>query len=1358
MRSCAHYWSRSFFWRGVFILAAWKASAADLPIGPLAVAVNADGRLELFASDADGGLRHRWQRESLHDWSAWSSLGGHLCPGAAVVQDKMGRLWVFAVDQSSRRVESCFQTSSNSLNWSAWSKLSGQAVQPPVAAELGPDGQLHVFGVGAGGHSLKHTWQLENEGGWSEWSDLGGTLGPGPVVTRSQTGQLEVFCLNQTDNTLVHCWQTDREAPDKWSAWSDLGARVLPGFEVGLNADGRLEVFGVSAVDSCVGHSFQLAAGLPMGWSPWYSLDAKMKPEVAWGRNRDGRIEIFAVSPTNDRIFHSIQAKADATTNWSIWTDMSLSGALTRSRPAVGRNLEGWLELFSLDEKLDNVVNHCCQIAGNLEWTDWSSLNRLTMQYLTREWHLDDGLTDNRVQAIAQTGEGYIWVGTRNGLRRFDGVRFEALDLNPVFGKPNVSITCLLTDRNGALWIGSEQAGLARMAGGQLTHFGRTNGLAGESVTAICEGKDSSLWIGTTNGLSHYQEGAFVNLTSRDGLLPGPVRSIAEDSEGSLWVTTRNGLSHVQGNTINNFTQMNGLPDNSVRGIWQDVPGRLWIGSNRGLLLYRNSKFYAYTRNFGLPDRLVNVVRSDRQGNVWVGTGSGLYRFQDGTFLEELGAGGISLGTINAVFEDREGNLWAGSQNGLFRLTPKKLLLYNKQLGLTHANVTTVLEDVSGSLWIGTAGGGLDRLRNQAITAFAPGATNSIDQVLSLCAGRDGSLWVGGDYGGGLTHFQEGEATHYARREGLPGGTVRVIHEDRAGHVWFGTGFGLSCLQAGRFVTNAIITHLADENVRAICEDKQGSLWFGTDDGLSRWQDGHATRFTTHHGLSANRITALYQDEDQTLWIGTESSGLNRYESATGRFVSYGTQQGLFSDEILEILADDIGWLWMTSPQGVFRVRKADFALVDSKRLKAVNCIAYGRDDGLESVSCGAGKPGGWKTRDGELWFPTGQGVVAIDPRIININLTPPTVHIEKLMANAKPLALPATAGAPVRIPPGRNELEFHYTAPSFQKPERIRFKYKLEGVNPDWIDADTRRTAYYNNLSPGHYSFHVRACNSDGVWNERGASLAVILLPYFWQTRLFLSLAGLGLALSIASVARYATKRKMERQLQQVKQQHAVELERTRIARDMHDELGAKLTRISFQGAMARRRLDDAPEAAQHVEKMAQTARELVSSLDEIVWAVDPKNDSLDDLATYVCRYASAFFEDSPIHCKFVIPARLPDCRLTTDVRHNLFLAVKEALNNVLKHSGASRVEIQIKVGGGTFEIRISDNGGGMAPTEGLKTERVGHGLVNLNERLGAIQGRCEITSSPGQGTSVRLIVPLATASRFDRVILLSD
>jgi signal transduction histidine kinase len=501
-------------------------------------------------------------------------------------------------------------------------------------------------------------------------------------------------------------------------------------------------------------------------------------------------------------------------------------------------------------------------------------------------------------------------------------------------------------------------------------------------------------------------------------------------------------------------------------------------------------------------------------------------------------------------------------------------------------------------------------------------------------------------------------------------------------------------------------------------------------------------------------ILSLYEDADNVLWIGTKGSGLLRWrEGVVNAFTSAG---GLFSDAIYSILEDGHTNLWLNSSRGIFRLEKKQMEAVIRGRRSVVNSISYGKADGV--LSSGqyrdVTQPSACKDAQGRLWFRTTQGVAVVNPDEVRVNDRPPPVLIQEILADKASVgasALSLEVAREIAVKPGHGELEIHYAALSFRAPEKNQFRYKLESVDLNWVEAGTRRVAFYNNLHPGRYRFQVTACNNDGVWSETGASITLLLKPHFWQAGWFLSLGILAAVGFVGGTARYVTRRRLERKLALLEQQHAVEKERARIARDMHDELGAKLTRISFQGALARRSGANPPETDQRIAQMSETARELVLSLDQIVWAVDPDNDSLESLANYICRYAGEFFENSPIGCKFSIPRTLPPCHLSTDVRHNVFLAVKEALNNAHKHSGASRVTLTISAGVDKFEITIADDGRGVGNGEGGETDksrRAGRGLVNLRERLASINGKFELKSEPGQGAEVRLIVPLTGES----------
>jgi len=1334
---------------------------------------HADGYLEVFRVDAGGTLQHRWQKKSNGDWSAWVSLGQGFCPEIALASNARGELEAFAVSAASPVLLHARRVETNGTDWTGWTYLGG-GIRPPLAAAQNAEGRLEVFGLAENSSEVRHLWQTRE--GWSGWASLGGEVEPGFIVASNRDGRLELFGVEPHTRALIHCRQQSPSAGAgaDWSGWASLGGCIRPGFAVGQNALGVLEVFGVNATNGAVERIRQAVPASSGEWTAWENFGGDARDGLAAGQSADGRLEVLAVNRADGMLLHRWEILNNGSDQWSAWASM---GRRAEPSPAVGRNEDGNLEVFAVDPDNHATLNHKRQISQASDWLDWATLDQPALPYSSRTWRTDEGLPDNQVQAIAQTRDGYLWVGTRAGLARFDGISFTSFDIRNTPALRNSSITALCADRQGALWSGTEGGGLVRLREGVFTAYGKTDGLAGDVLKVVYEARDGSLWIGTTTGISRYRDGQFINYTRRQGLSSDVVSCIAEDRDGFLWVATGEGLNRLKGAALDAFPMPNGLPNDSVRAILQDRAGRIWIGSNNGMLWYNAywKSFYAYNTKYGLSDTFVSAICDDREGNLWVGTYSGLNRFREGRFFTELNNEGVPFDRVNALFEDGGGNLWVGSRDGLTRLTPERFLACTKRQGLSHNNVMSVLEDRQGQLWIGTWGGGLNCLHDERVTTYA--STNDLAQtlVLALAEAHDGSLWIGADFDGGLARLKNGAFTHYTSKDGLPPAAIRVVHEDRATNLWVGTSQGLYSLRNGSF-TN-LNPYLAGVAVRAISEDPSGQLWFGTDAGLTRWRSGAFTNFTTADGLPDNRILALYSDRDRNLWLGTRDAGLVRCRN--GRFTPYTTRQGLFSDEIFEIIEDNQGWLWMTCSKGVFRVRKRDLDQLDQGVQDTFSSIAYGRNDGLESIQCnGAAKPAAWKARDGRLWFPTAKGVVVIDPATAPVNQRPPPVFIEQVLADRKPLRAPVPVSTinyqlsttpslhhsttpliqqsinpsipppplpvPLVAPPGRGELEFHYTALDLAAPESARFKYRLEGFDPEWLDAGARRVAYYNNLAPGTYTFRVRACSRDGAWNQEGASLAILLRPHLWQTwwwRGFLGVLAVG---AVGGTARYATRRRMQRKLELLQRRHAIERERGRIAKDIHDDLGSSLTRIMMLGERTEEGLARREEIGLHVHKIVGTARASVQAMDEIVWAVNPENDTLEGLVEYLSHYADEFFENSDVRCRLEIPVELPACTLPADIRHDLFLVVKEAFHNIVKHSRASEVRVRVAMDAAQLLLTIEDNGRGFDPAQ-TPPGRKGNGLTNMRKRLEPHGGHLSLTSSPAHGTKIEIKTALS-------------
>jgi ligand-binding sensor domain-containing protein/signal transduction histidine kinase len=976
--------------------------------------------------------------------------------------------------------------------------------------------------------------------------------------------------------------------------------------------------------------------------------------------------------------------------------------------------------------------------------------------FSARIWQIEDGLPHNVVQAITQTQDGYLWVGTRQGLARFDGVSFTPLDLASNEVAP--SVTSLAAGQDGGLWIGTGKKGLFRFKDGLLSHYGPAEGLKSREILRLLTGGDGSLWIASRGGMARWQNGQIKPLTD-SALTTNEIMSLCLDAKGALWMGASRGVQRLEDQIIFSSRTANGHPLRAIRALFSDSEGTLWIGGGNGLTLEKEGVFRYYPKGEGAT-AIISAILRDRAGNVWVGTQGGLSRFDGEKFQEEPPQEETASCAIHALFEDREGSLWVGSAKGLERLTGESFVTYTKQHGLSQNVISSLCAGRDGSIWIGTWGGGLNRLKDESITTYNKSNGLSSDFVVALAEARDGTLWAGTAYAHdapGLDRLKDGQISPNRLATEQISPAITVLLEDRQGIMWAGSRNGLGCFKQGKFTACAGQNAPANRPVNALCAGRDGCLWIGTESGLMRWSNGRFDSLDGQKSGPKTFVLSLYEDAEGELWIGTMGEGLVRL--ANGTFKKFSTQQGLLSDSIYSILEDRRHDLWLQSGKGLFRVGKKQFDELARGTIQSLNCIGYGKADGIlgsgewqeATRQTQPAQPAACKGADGRFWFRTSEGVAVTDPDKIMNNDLPPPVVIERIVADRQPILPPPPnrdgARPPdfLKIAPGRGELEFHYTALSLVAPEKNRFRYRLAGSDPDWVDAGGRRVAYYNHLAPGRYTFHVAGCNNDGVWNETGAAISLKLLPHPWQTWWFLGACGAALVACVGGGARHITRTRMQRKLERLGQLNAIETERARIARDMHDELGAKLARISFQAAIAVRSLSNPAIAEQEIGKIAHTARALVSSLEEIVWAVDPGNDSLENLATYICRYAGDLFQNSPMTCEFRIPANLPDCRLSSDARHNVFLAVKEALTNVLKHSQAARVQIGLDAGDGQFDIVISDDGRGFDPgAPPGAAGRKGHGLANLRRRLELINGSCELTSKPGGGTRVAFVIPL--------------
>lgn len=749
-------------------------------------------------------------------------------------------------------------------------------------------------------------------------------------------------------------------------------------------------------------------------------------------------------------------------------------------------------------------------------------------QFSHENWQTTDGLPQNSIQAIIQTRDGYLWIGTQEGLVRFDGVRFT------VFNRANTQqirvnhIQTVLEARDGTLWIGTYGGGLVSLKAGQFRLYKLSDGLSNDSVMDLAEDFDGALWIATEGGgvdrLS--AKGVFTTFSTFDGLGSLATTSVIADIRGVVWVGTAAGVSRFDNGKFVTYTSHDGLAGDSVTALDVDRNGNVWIGTTQGLTQWRDGSAINYMVRQGLPNDVVRTLYVDDASRVWVGTRGGLARLDRGVFSTLAARDGLASDNVTAILQDREGSFWIGTDGGgLDRWRDSSFTTYVPQQGPSDG-VYAVTGSRGGGLWAGTDNGRVYRFKDGRFTLLDTGGYLVGTIVRALLEDRRGNLWIGTERQ--LYRYKNGVVEEYDRSRGLPGFPVRVVFEDRDGRIWVGTsGGGLSHIEGERLLTYTTRDGLAADRVRTIVQDKDGSLWIGSYGGLSHFKGGVFHTYTTAQGLSNDFVRSLQLDIDGTLWIGTYGGGLNRLRN--GRITAYGTGDGLFSDTSFQMVDDRLGNLWLTSNTGVFRVSKQQLEAFSNGHDKSIVSTSYSEADGMKSRECNGGSPAAWRTDDGRLWFPTLKGLAMVDPANLRRNPQAPPVLVEEMSVDGRRIAIGESVDA------GSQRFEFHYTGLSFVAPARMRFIYRLEGYDRQWNDAGAQRSAFYTSIPPGFHRFMVKAANDDGVWSEAAASVDFFVRPHFYQTTLFYVICGLTLVATGGGILRLRTRqlRLRQRELQ---------------------------------------------------------------------------------------------------------------------------------------------------------------------------------------------------------------------------------
>jgi len=954
--------------------------------------------------------------------------------------------------------------------------------------------------------------------------------------------------------------------------------------------------------------------------------------------------------------------------------------------------------------------------------------------FFLRSWNTDKGLPDNTVTAIVQTRDGYLWLATYAGLARFDGVRFTIFSSANTPALQSDRLTSLFEDKEGNLWIGHERGDLTRYHEGKFESFNFHETGVRRKISAIGADETGDIWMLNEEGtLTRVRDGVSCALPNDNG-----ISAMAQDGSGRLWVASGGKLAPLKDGKLIPLSETNDFVGYYVYGVCASHDGGLWIASDGRV---RKRKDKQWTEDIGANPcvTMITAMRETASGDVALGAvGSGLYILTPKSGLLHFGrAEDFPHDWIRCLCEDREGTLWTGAGNGgLVALRPSSVKMFappDHWQGRVPLS-TTVSHD--GAVWVTTEGAGLYQFVNGLWNHFdeSTGLSNQFD----WCVAEDAKnrIWVG-SWGNGMFEQRDG---HFETPPGLENVNVPMaaIFHAHDGVTWIGTANGLLRYENGAVKWFGENEGLKLPDVRAIAETPDGEIWFGTlGGGLGRVQNNVVIQLDKSHGLSSDYIQSLHASSDGVLWIGTYGGGLSRLKN--GRFVNITSLNGLPDNFISGIEEDDRDNLWVSTRSGIFRIAKKmldDFA---DGRIGSVNCQVFGKGEGMSSVECSGGfQPSVCKTADGRIWFPTSKGLAVLDPRAPHATHWPVPVVIEGMSAEAVSF-LDVT---PLKIPPGWQNFEFRYTGLSFIDPEKIRFQQRLDGWDKNWVDAGAKRAANYSYLPPGNYRFRVRASSGDGIWDDSDAELAFTVLPHFWQTWWFYLLTILLAVTAVTSVVWQISRRRMRRKLEAAERQQAVERERTRIAKDIHDHLGANLTRISLLSQSAHGDLENTAQAAAQLERIYSTSRELTRSMDEIVWAVNPQHDTLDSLASYLGNFAQEYVGSLGMRCRLEVPLHLPHWPITAETRHNIFLAFKEALHNVVKHSGATEVSVFLNLEPAGFSLLVRDNGRGFDPAAVPERPGRGNGLKNMRQRLDKLGGRCEIHSAHGAGTEIKFSI----------------
>jgi len=949
----------------------------------------------------------------------------------------------------------------------------------------------------------------------------------------------------------------------------------------------------------------------------------------------------------------------------------------------------------------------------------WSQSRVEPSDWVVDSWQTEAGLPLNSVTCVLQTRDGYLWIGTANGLARFDGVRFTTYRVADGVGLRSNRILCLFEDDNGALWIGTEEGGLTSHQQGRFTTFTTQDGLSSDIILCLGQDRNGALWIGTDSGLNRRADGRFTTFFKTDGLPDDRVMAISPRGDAAMVFATGNGLCEFRGDLLVPFeSSLAGLARTNLNSMLEDRHGVLWLAGGNGLVR---------TRVLGGGDRSstpvtstnVTAIIGTRDGEIWFGSDSGelgrVVGNEDQLQPEKIWRAPRG---VTSLCEDHEGNLWIGTAGeGLYRLKRRQLRLISIPNSEGGQWASCLYESSDGDLqWVA---------RDNGVYRHQSGALVMGEKVMlpegvvahTVCQGRAGELWIG-TLRDGLFRCTSGGFQQFSERDGLSDSAIEALYADSTGGLWIGTrNGGLNYFNGQEFTRFNTPWGFFGAFACAIEPAADGGVWIGTTgEGLFRFKDGSFTAYTAASGLPSGQIHDLEAEADGSLWVGT-ARGLCLVQA--GRVIRF-NESGLAEEAIYQLRSDRGGNLWMGAGSRIYRVLKQQLNAFADGRAGFVDIVPYGSEDGVAGLQCLARvQSRGAQKGESEIWFATTKGLLVIEQNEAHWNNSPPNVVLEAVFVENQ--NTPFSGG--VVLPPGKDNLRFEFTALSLTSPGKVNFRYRLASFDREFSEAGGTRSARYPKVPPGRYQFQVIACNDDGVWNPTGASVAVWVQPFWWATTWFRT--GVVLTVSLGLVGLFRLRQTRRREIERL---------RVRIASDLHDDLGSSLWSITLLSRMLAKHGKLGDEERQDISEIHRIAIQSSNSIRDIIWLINPAFDSLQDLLLRTKDFAGTALRGVDYRMKCEIPdlAR----KLPFDFRHNLFLFFKEALTNIARHANASAVDVLIEESNGRWRLTIRDNGKGFDPA----ADTEGNGLKNLRARAERMGARLEISSQPGQGSALVL------------------